>query len=90
MSDVKIVVDLNGFVRETDVVIIEDNNVKEKRRIPVDNISTQLASLAFNYAANKLYLYGSKAYCCPIVEEIDYVAKTHYGYNNLEIEVVTK
>ena len=90
MSDVKLVVDLNGWVKETKIVIIENDRVVEECRADVANISTKLSSLAFSKAANKLYIYGSQEYCSPIVEEIEYITKTHYGYNNLEIEVVTR
>ncbi len=56
--------------------------------VRVEDIATYTANLAFSEQINVVKIAGPKALAASFSEDILETAKTEYGYNNLEIEVI--
>ena len=54
----------------------------------LEALSTDIAAMCAKHGVSKVKLQGNKEYANGLVEEIYTFAKTNYGLNNIEIEVI--
>lgn len=69
-------------------ILLENGKITELPECPLSQLQTALAEYCKEYDTNQVALYGARAYNYKLANDIYEYSATHYGMNNLEIEVV--